>query len=61
MEKRFSLEHLYKDPFIKDNLDNKIMEIDTELVSKLPPGDVFPIDIDVCYVNHQKQTFEFSF
>ena len=31
--------------FIKDTLDNKIMKIDTELVFKLPPEDVFPIDM----------------
>ena len=47
--------------FIKDTLDNKIMEIDTELVFKLLPEDVLPIDIDICYVSHQKQNFEFSF
>ena len=43
--------------FIKNTLDNKIMEIDTELVFKLLPEDVLPIDIDICYVIHQKTDF----
>ena len=33
------------------------MEIDTELVFKLLPEDVLPIDIDICYVIHQKTDF----